>query len=155
MHYRWKFLLAILTVAICPILAGSAGAQDKDGSESSLALYDAQVIIDGCDHLAADLLAGDVSDVISGHVETAACLKSALLTHLEAMFDPEILTPAYAEWMLVGMAYPTAELYGLLWNAHKECYCGEAARASDVEAIVTLYKGLLRDVVYQRNTYRL
>lgn len=155
MQRHWKHLLPALTATICLTLSGPADAQHKDTSEAVPALYDAQKIMDGCDRLATTPHAGDVSDVVRGHIETAACLKASIVSHMEAMFEPEVLTPAYAEWMLLGMAHPTAELYWFLWTGHKGCDCGEEAEAADVEAVVTLYKSLLRDVIYQRNAYGL
>lgn len=155
MQHPWKHLLPVLIATICLFRAAPADAQHNDISEAVPALDDAQDIIDGCDSLAADRLAGDVSDVVAGHIETAACLKASIVSHMEAMFDPEVLTPAYAEWMLLGMAHPTAELYWFLWTGHKGCDCGEEAESADVEAVVTLYKSLLRDVIYQRNAYGL
>ena len=155
MQHHWKHLLPVLIGTICLLLAGPADAQHKDTSETVPALYDAQEIMDACDNHATESLASDVSDVVRGHIETAACLKASIVSHMEAMFEPEVLTPAYVEWMLLGMAHPTAELYWFLWTGHRGCDCGEEAEAADVEAVVTLYKSLLRDVIYQRNAYGL
>lgn len=155
MRYHLKHLSAILAVVIYTSLTGPADAQDKENSGAGQVLYDAQEIIDRCEHLSDDFLAGNVADVFSGHVETAACLKEAILTHMKAMFDLDVLTPAYSDWMLTGMAHPTAELYWFLWTSHKKCGCGEETEAVHAEAVVTLYKSLLRDVIYQRNAYHL
>ena len=71
------------------------------------------------------------------------------------MFEPGLLTPAYAEWLLIEMADPYAEFFAKLYNVNKHCFCGTQFTNIDLWAVSQLYEQVLRDVVDQRNTVRM
>lgn len=153
-----RIRLATLTLgALAVWLALSSPSRAADGarSDGTYSEVDAQEIIDHCWDISLELRSGSTNSMYYGFVETIICLKTQIIELAAPMFEPDVLSRARIEWLLIEMTHPTGELSRRLYNDHKKCYCGTLVANSALWGIAELYEQILRDVVSQRNAYRL
>jgi hypothetical protein len=148
-------ILAIAVLALEEVSLSPAQADDRVGMASLFRQIDAEEMIDHCWDISLALRSGSTASARRGFVESVACLRKTIVEQALPMFEPGVLTPAYAEWLLIRMADPYAEFFDNLYNSHKHCFCGTMMTSIDLWAVSRLYEQVLRDVVAQRNAYGL
>lgn len=150
MRHALAALFGIWISSLSPALAA-----DSVDREAVFEAIDAQELIDHCWEISFELRSGGTRSTRHGFVETLTCLRKAIVEQTIPMFEPDSWSPAYAEWLLIKMADPYAEFFDRLYNTHKHCFCGTMYYNIDLWAIAHLYETVLRDVVDERNRYRL
>lgn len=148
-----RFLIAAL--GFLAVFSPPVSAQDPLNTDRPFEEIDAQKLIDDCWAISLELRSGSTRSTRHGFIETLTCLRKTIVEQTVPMFKPGSWSPAYAEWLLIQMASPYQEFNDRLYNEHKHCFCGTLYYNIDLWAVSHLYEDVLRDVVAERNKYRI
>jgi hypothetical protein len=149
---RWPAVLltlAMLSLSTAPTLAGGDEPFDP---------IDAQKLIDACWAISKEKRdSGVTGKMREGSAITAGCFHQVIIEQAEAIFEPEYLEKVQIEKRLDQLADAYQGIYWSLYNEHRGCgiSCGTMYHVFHLGAYTGLLQKMIRDMVSQRNKYRL
>ena len=155
-----KPLQAAVAYSVLAILVGVLPPRALAGG-GPFEPIDAQPLIDACWALSAeDRDSGVTARMRSGGARSIGCLEGVIRDQAEALFDEETLNSLNLEDQLTKIAKGYQTLYGAIYNRHTACglprmECGSFYHVFHLGKHSYLLEEIIRDMVKQRNEYRL
>ena len=156
-----KPLQAAVAYSVVAILVGALPSHAPLAGGNPFEPIDAQPLIDACLALSKeDRDSGVTARMRSGGARSIGCLQGVIRDQAEALFDEESLNSLDLEEQLTKIRKGYQTLYWAIYNDHRACRfprmeCGTFYHVFHLGEHSSLLEKIIRDMVEQRNEYRL